>query len=58
MIKTIFDFLGKLFLAITIWYLIFSFIQWDIYIQNWSGISRLFFILFTVGSWGSLIDKS
>lgn len=58
MIKTIFDSLGKLFFAITIWYLFFSFIQWDIYIQNWSGVSRLFFFVLSIGTWGNMINKS
>jgi hypothetical protein len=55
MIKTIFDTLGKLFFSITIWYIFFSFIQWDLYIQNWSGVSRLFFSILNIGTWGNML---
>lgn len=46
----------KFLLVAVIWYLIFSFIRWDIDISNWSNWTRFWYVFFVMTTFGKSLD--
>jgi len=49
--------IALLILSFLIWWLIFSFIEWDFDISHWGGLGRILFGVFGVITWGKMLEN-
>lgn len=49
--------IASLILSFLIWWLIFSFIEWDFNLAHWGGLGRILFGVFGVISWGKIMEE-
>ena len=49
--------LTALIISASIWYSVTSFITWNIDIQTWHGLARLFFVVFTILTYEKIFDS-